>query len=100
MTRQQQRAQRAAAHQLQQNRRGALRLDKDSLGRCNAKKRGPKSHDEGTINAYKQQASPQQLAFRALVESGMPAADARVEAGLPPLRWAILPIDRFTPVLL
>ena len=34
----------------------------------------------------KQLASPQQLAFRAYVESGMSPNDARIEAGLPPLR--------------
>ena len=34
----------------------------------------------------KKQASPEQLAFRAYIESGMSPEQARIEAGLPPLR--------------
>jgi len=33
----------------------------------------------------KHQASPQQLAFKAYVESGMTPSEARIEAGLPPI---------------
>jgi hypothetical protein len=75
---------RADSHQLQQQRRGALRLDKDSLGRSNTNKRGPKSKDEGFIR--RTTASPQQLAYRDLIAAGYSPDDARVEAGLPPLR--------------
>lgn len=75
---------RAADYQLQQQRRGALRLDKDSRGYSNSNKRGPKSNDEGCIRHGV--ASPQQLAFRAYIEEGYQPADARKLAGLPPLR--------------
>jgi len=77
------RVERVTAHQLQQERRGSLRLDKDSRGYSNTNKRGPKSKDEGVIT--RTQASPQQLAFKAYVESGMPPNEARIEAGLPPI---------------
>jgi hypothetical protein len=72
--------QRSIAHE----RSGYLRLDKDSLGRSNVKKRGPKSNDQGVVKTGK--ASPQQLAFVAYLQSGMTAEEARKEAGLPPLR--------------
>jgi hypothetical protein len=72
--------QRSVAHE----RSGYLRLDKDSLGRSNVKKRGPKSTDQGVIKTGK--ASPQQLAFAAYLKSGMTAEEARKEAGLPALR--------------
>ena len=69
---------------LSHERSGYLRLDKDSLGRSNVKKRGPKSDDLGCVKTGK--ASPQQLAFVQYVKMGMSAEDARKEAGLPPLR--------------
>ena len=75
---------RAAAHQVKQMRRGALRLDKDALGRCNVNKRGPKSDDEGYTNT--KFVTPQQLAFRDLIAEGYSPEDARHHAGLPPLR--------------
>jgi len=64
--------------------RGSLRLEADSLGRSNVNKRGPKSKDEGCIRTGKP--SAQQLAFAALCREGMDPVQARVEAGLPPLR--------------
>ena len=75
---------RDAQRSLQHERAGYLRLDKDSLGRSNVNKRGPKSEDKGCVKTGK--ASPQQLAFVAYVQMGMSAEDARKEAGLPPLR--------------
>jgi hypothetical protein len=72
--------QRSVAHE----RSGYLRLDKDSLGRSNVNKRGPKSTDQGVAKTGK--ASPQQLAFIAYLQMGMSAAEARKEAGLPALR--------------
>ena len=69
---------------LQHERSGYLRLDKDSLGRSNVNKRGPKSDDKGCIKSGKP--SAQQLAFAAYVKSGMSAEEARREAGLPPLK--------------
>ena len=78
--RQQVRAARADKCNLQQQRRGALRLEKDSLGRCNMNKRGPKSKDEGCVT--RKVASPQQLAFRDLCRSGMDPKQARIESGL------------------
>ena len=65
-------------------RRGALRLDKDSLGRSNTNKRGPKSIDEGCTGV--RYVTPEQLAFRDLIAAGYSPEDARVEAGLPSLR--------------
>jgi hypothetical protein len=84
LTRQQKRNLKAANHQIKQMRRGALRLDKDSLGRSNVNKRGPKSTDEGCTNT--KFVTPEQLAFRDLIAAGYSPEDARVEAGLPPLR--------------
>jgi hypothetical protein len=54
----------------------------DTLGRCNLNKRG----GAGKRNQPKAQASPQSLAFRAYVESGVEPAEARRLAGLPALR--------------
>jgi hypothetical protein len=75
---------RDAQRSLQHERSGYLRLDKDSLGRSNTNKRGPKSEDKGCVKTGKP--SPQQLAFVAYLNMGMTAEEARKEAGLPALR--------------
>ena len=84
MSRKEKRNANTAMHQVRQQRRGALRLDKDSLGRSNTNKRGPKSIDEGCTGV--KYVTPEQLAFRDLVLLGYSAEDARREAGLPQLR--------------
>ena len=84
LTRKQKREANKALHQVEQMRRGALRLDKDSLGRSNINKRGPKSIDEGCTGV--KYVTPEQLAFRDLVLLGYSAEDARREARLPQLR--------------
>ena len=76
-----------SVHNLQQQRRGTLRVEKDSLGRSNVNKRGPKSREEGVIS--RKTATPQQLAYRDLIAEGYTPEAARVEAGLPPLKIII-----------
>lgn len=78
--RQQVRAARADKCNLQQQRRGSLRLEKDSLGRSNVNKRGPKSKDEGCVRFGT--ASPAQSMFARLCREGVDPAEARVQAGL------------------
>ena len=78
--RQQQRAARADKCNLQQQRRGSLRLDKDSLGRSNTNKRGPKSKDEGCVRFGR--ASAAQSEFARLCRAGVDPALARIQSGL------------------
>ena len=73
-----QRVNRATQHNLQQQRRGSLRISVDSLGRSNTNKRGPKSRDEGCVT--RKQASPEQIMFRNLCASGMDPKQAKLQA--------------------